>query len=82
MSTLSLPGSPFVHYAQGHLHVEDCAISNLAKQYGTPLFVYSKAAMLAALAAYQKGFAGRNAHIFYAMKANSSLAVLQLFAQA
>jgi diaminopimelate decarboxylase len=82
MSTLSLPGSPFVHYAQGHLHVEDCAISNLAKQYGTPLFVYSKAAMLAALAAYEKGFAGRNAHIFYAMKANSSLAILQLFAQA
>ncbi len=38
--------------------------------------------MLAALAAYQKGFAGRNAHICYAMKANSSLAVLQLFAQA
>ena len=38
--------------------------------------------MLAALAAYQKGFAGRNAHIFYAMKANSSLAILQLFAQA
>jgi len=38
--------------------------------------------MLAALAAYQRGFAGRNAHIFYAMKANSSLAILQLFAQA
>jgi diaminopimelate decarboxylase len=51
-------------------------------QHGTPLFVYSKAAMLGALAAYQKGFAGRNAHICYAMKANSSLAVLQLFAQA
>ena len=38
--------------------------------------------MLAALAAYQKGFAGRNAQICYAMKANSSLAVLQLFAKA
>jgi diaminopimelate decarboxylase len=46
------------------------------------LFVYSKASMLAALAAYQRGLAGRKAQICYAMKANSSLAVLQLFARA
>ena len=38
--------------------------------------------MLSALAAYQRGFAGRRAHICYAIKANSSLAVLQLFARA
>jgi diaminopimelate decarboxylase len=38
--------------------------------------------MLAALAAYQRGFSGRNAQICYAMKANSSLGVLQVFAQA
>jgi len=82
MSQVTLPGHPFVHYAQGQLHVEDCAVDALAAQHGTPLFVYSKASMLAALAAYQKGFAGRNAQICYAMKANSSLAVLQLFAKA
>ena len=38
--------------------------------------------MLWALAAYQRGFAGRQAQICYAMKANSSLAVLQVFADA
>lgn len=38
--------------------------------------------MLSALAAYQNGFEGRNAQICYAMKANSSLGVLQVFAQA
>src|SRR3954465_3293919 len=38
--------------------------------------------MLAAPAPYQRGFAGRNAKICYAMKANSSLAVLQVFARA
>jgi hypothetical protein len=38
--------------------------------------------MLSALAAYQRGLAGRKAQICYAMKANSSLAVLQLFARA
>ena len=62
--------------------IEQVELSTVAKTFGTPLFVYSKAAMLSALAAYQRGFAGRNARICYAMKANSSLAVLQVFAQA
>lgn len=57
-------------------------MADLASTHGTPLFVYSKASMLEALAAYQRGFAGRNAQICYAMKANSSLGVLQVFAQA
>lgn len=39
-----------------------------------------KAAMADALAAYQRGFAGRNVQICYAMKANSTLAILRLFA--
>ncbi len=57
-------------------------LADLAREHGTPLFVYSRAAMLSALAAYQRGFAGRQAKICYAMKANSSLAVLQVFARA
>jgi len=78
----TLPGQPFFHYAHEQLQVEGCALNTLAAQFGTPLFVYSKAAMLAALAAYQRGFEGRHAQICYAMKANSTLAVLQVFAQA
>ena len=77
-----LPGHPFVHRQDGQLCVEGVSLHELARQHGTPLFVYSKAAMLAALAAYQRGFAGRRAQICYAMKANSSLGVLQVFAQA
>ena len=80
--TAALPGHPFVAYHGAALQIEDVALSSLAAQYGTPLFVYSKAAMLSALAAYQRGFAGRDAQICYAMKANSSLGVLQVFAQA
>ena len=79
---LTLPGAPYVAYRHGALHVEEVALADLASSYGTPLFVYSKAAMLTALAAYQRGFAGRNAQICYAMKANSTLGVLQVFAQA
>lgn len=63
------------------LHLEGVALNALAHAHQTPLFVYSKAAMLEALAAYSAGFAGRDALICYAMKANSSLAVLQVFAQ-
>ncbi len=77
-----LPGHPFVAYRDDALYLEDVALDALATTHGTPLFVYSKAAMLVALAAYQRGFAGRNAQICYAMKANSSLAVLQVFARA
>jgi diaminopimelate decarboxylase len=64
------------------LCLEGVPLDALAQDHGTPLFVYSKGAMLAALAAYQRGFAGRRALICFAMKANSSLGILQVFAQA
>jgi diaminopimelate decarboxylase len=81
MTSDCLPGQPFIAYQNGELHVESVKLIDLAKLHGTPLFVYSKASMLASLAAYQRGLAGRKAQICYAMKANSTLAVLQLFAQ-
>ncbi|MFZ9638385.1 MAG: diaminopimelate decarboxylase [Hylemonella sp.] len=82
MSEQILPGQPHIAYHGKELHVEQVRLSDLARQYGTPLFVYSSASMLSALAAYQRGFSGRNAQVCYAMKANSSLAILQLFARA
>ena len=82
MTATPLPGQTHIAYRDDDLFVEAVRLSDLARQHGTPLFVYSKAAMLSALAAYQRGFAGRKAQICYAMKANSSLAVLQVFAQA
>ncbi len=82
MTHTTLAGAPFVATQNNDLYLEGVQLAVLAQQHGTPLFVYSKAAMLSALAAYQRGFEGRNARICYAMKANSSLAVLQVFAQA
>lgn len=81
-SQAALPGRPFVAYRDGQLMLEQVALSDLAAKHGTPLFVYSKAAILAALAAYQQGLAGRKALICYAMKANSNLAILKLLADA
>jgi len=82
MTATLLPGHPFIAYQSGELYLEQVRLSELARIHGTPLFVYSNAAMLSALSAYQRGFAGRNAQICYAMKANSTLGILQVFAQA
>jgi len=82
MNSTTLPGHPHFAYRGDELFAENVSLDALARQHGTPLFVYSKASMLAALAAYQRGFAGRKARVCYAMKANSSLGVLQVFAQA
>jgi diaminopimelate decarboxylase len=79
---MKLPGAPHVAYRGRELFVEDCALNELAARFGTPLYVYSRNAMLEALAGYQRALAGRDHLICYAMKANSSLAVLQTFAQA
>jgi diaminopimelate decarboxylase len=82
MRNAQLPGHPHFAYRGDELYCEDVKLAELARKHGSPLFVYSHGAMLAALGAYQRGFAGRRAQICYAMKANSSLAVLQVFAKA
>ncbi|PAT38554.1 diaminopimelate decarboxylase [Vandammella animalimorsus] len=79
--TTSLPGAPFFHYRDGQLHAEDVPLHTLAQQHGTPLFVYSQAALGAALDAYLQGFAGRQVSLHYAVKANSNLSILRFFAQ-
>jgi diaminopimelate decarboxylase len=76
-----LPGDPFVARRGDALYLEDCRLSELAREYGTPLYAYSRSAMRAALREYADALAGRKHLLCYAMKANSSLAVLQTFAQ-
>jgi diaminopimelate decarboxylase len=78
----ALPGAPHIAWRGNELFIEDLSLDDLARQYGTPLYVYSHGAMRAALAAYQDALAGRSHLICYAIKANSTLAVLQTFAQA
>ena len=77
-----LPQPSGLAYHSGTLTLDGIDLTALAAQHGTPLFVYSQATMLGALAAYQRAFAGRNALICYAMKANANLAVLQTFVRA
>ncbi|HIV71722.1 MAG TPA: diaminopimelate decarboxylase [Candidatus Aquabacterium excrementipullorum] len=80
--TTALPGSPFLAYRGQDLYLEDVSLRELALTHGTPLYVYSRQAMLAALAPYQRALKGRAHLVCYAVKANSNIAVLQTFAQA
>ena len=83
---MTLPGAPHLS-RHGSRHGDELLLDGhslhaLAQTYGTPLYVYSRSAMLDALASYQRALQGRPHLICYAMKANSNLAVLQTFAQA
>ena len=79
---MTLPGSPVLAYRGQDLFMDDLSLSDLAREHGTPLYVYSRRAMLAALAPYQKALQGRPHLVCFAVKSNSNLAVLQTFAQA
>ncbi|MFT0531942.1 diaminopimelate decarboxylase [Castellaniella hirudinis] len=65
----------------GVLHAEDIPLAALARQHGTPLYVYSRAALRSAWQRYENAIAGRNALVCYGVKANSNLAVLHEFQQ-
>ena len=83
MNSFPLPGAPVFHRSEnGALMIEDLGLDELAQEHGTPLFVYSQAAIESALSAWQRGLAGRDALVCYAVKANSSQAILSLLAQA
>jgi diaminopimelate decarboxylase len=69
---------PHVGYRLGQLCVEDVALDRIAKEAGTPTYVYSRAAITEGFDAYANACRGEDVLICYAVKANSNLAVLQL----
>ncbi len=71
----------FFSLRDGVLHAEDVPLTELADTYGTPCYVYSRAAAEAAWRDYQAALAGRPAMVCYAVKASSSLGLLSLFAR-
>ncbi len=68
-------------YRNRVLHCDDADLTTLAEEHGTPLYVYSARHILHRLSLFQQAFAGRPHTICYAVKANSSLAILRLLAQ-
>jgi diaminopimelate decarboxylase len=75
------PGEPFFHRRAGELCVEDVALYTIAQAHGTPCYVYSRAALEAAYRSFDSALRGRAHLICYAVKANSNLAIINLFAR-
>ncbi len=67
------------NYKNNVLHIEQTSLSQIADDYGTPTYVYSKAALVDAYASFSNGFSDQHL-VCYAVKANPSLAVLNVFA--
>jgi diaminopimelate decarboxylase len=74
------PLTPF-HSSKGVLHAESVALSDIASEFGTPCWVYSRQALENALDEFQHELAGLDALVCYAVKANSNLAVLDVLAR-
>ena len=64
-----------------NLRVESVELSAIAEQFGTPTYVYSRAALTAAYHDYVLALAGHRTRLFYAVKANSNLGILDAFAR-
>jgi diaminopimelate decarboxylase len=63
------------------LHVENVALTNIADEFNTPCYVYSKSALTQAFESFSAGFKDCDHLVCFAVKANPSLAILNLFAK-
>jgi len=68
-------------FKNGSLHAENVALSQIATQFDTPCYVYSKSALTQAFNNFKAGLAGTNHLVCFAVKANPNIAILNLFAK-
>jgi diaminopimelate decarboxylase len=71
----------FFNQRDNSLYAEDCSVSNIAKEYGTPLYIYSRATIERHWHAFNNAAGDRSHLVCYAVKANSNLAVLNILAR-
>jgi len=71
----------YFHYQNDELYVEQVAVTQIAQQFGTPCYIYSRAALEQQWQAFNQAFASYSHRICYAVKANSNLAILNLLAR-
>ena len=76
-----MSGFPEFNYRNNTLYAESVSLQQIAQEFGTPCYVYSRAALTSAYNEFKNAFAQREHLICYAVKANSNLAILNLLAQ-
>ncbi len=70
----------FIHPAQCDLFAEGISLEAIAKEFGTPTYVYSKNTLIQTFESFKKGLLKTDHLICFAVKANSNIAILNLFA--
>ena len=73
--------SPYFQYSDGQLQAEGISVEELARQHGTPLYIYSRAALEDSYRRYTRALSDYPHMICYSVKANSSRAVLHCLNQ-
>ena len=68
-------------YRDDRLHAEDVEVAHLARRFGTPLFVYARATLERHWRAFDRALRDRPHRVYYAVKANDNLAVLDVLAR-
>ena len=71
----------FFSLKNGEYCAENVALAKIAKDYGTPTYVYSKQALTTAFERFSSGFCGTDHLVCFAVKSNPSLAILNTFAK-
>ena len=71
----------YFEYLNDSLHVEQVPLADIAARFGTPCYVYSRAALTDSYSQFANALHGRDHLICYAVKANSNLAILNIFAR-
>ena len=71
----------YFNYKNGQLFAEDVALADIAKEYGTPSYIYSRATLERHWHAFNDAFGDHPHLICYSVKANSNIAILNLFAR-
>lgn len=70
----------FIHPAQGVLFAEGVSLEAIAKEFGTPTYIYSKNTLIQTFESFKKGLLKTDHLICFAVKSNSNIAILNLFA--
>ncbi len=71
----------FLARVNGELALDGVALADVARRFGTPCYVYSRAAIEAAFRDFDEGLAGLDHLVCYAVKASSNLAILDVLAR-
>ena len=73
--------SDYFKYKSDEFYAEQVPLAEIAAKYGTPCYVYSRAALTDSFNQFTSALQGRDHLICYAVKANSNLAILNVFAR-